>query len=951
MADLKSKVLEIQDRWLRLVKDPNYPQVAESIRTITDLLAELMYIEPGQFILEFLQNAEDALMEARKRGYFKIELYRDRVVVSNNGKPFDKKDLESLCAIASRKKPVHGYKGFIGIGWKSVYKISNHVEVCSAGICFEFNKEFWKKPEAQEILEKYGLKPEEVLWQVTPILIQPTEVSSYDETRFTIYLKEPSLYSEIVRTLDELSPSLFLFLDYVNKIIVNDYVNNRHKVIEWSVNAEDMFNDVKVRIINVRITEDGNTKWHNFLVFKKEFEVPEDVRKDDVTKKAKRDDVAKREVAIAFELDLSKEDLKPIEETKLWVMYSFLPLSEVRTGLKFLIQADFIIHPGRRYINVEAKWNHWLIQCLAELLKVAIDYVRKKFKKSYLMVFDYKPLHDEIWNKLIEPYIIKTINETLKDPIVFCYKGHEVKLSQVVKASEEVYELIRYGLLDEEDLKYIYGAEKHVLDPEFKLREIDEKNVSKLTIADLLCENLIRAMMSEDLEKAIAFLSKIYKLTYELAYKKGIQILPGKRFIVTSSGKLELASNVYVPKIPQHIIEISKKYPEIEAYLRSLDFVHEGMIKLVGEDILKWLGVKEVSLKEIAEKIVLKQISTRNPPPDREKLLIATFLVKQAGITIAEPIWVLTKDGGVEKSESVWSPEFFSEFEAVSGLLGIKLLDIGAYIKYDGDIEGWRRFFEKVVKGYEALYKCVYYYIGSQCYLNTYVGDLINRIKEVLESASIDDNIKLVRFLHRLWRSSLPVKWDKIRVKLVTDEDRFAYSDQLLLHDVYDPDEPWFKWKAIGFLIGPFVSPKYLEKREDVSYWKKFLVEVLNVKGNVSIEVVEKFAEWFVEKKLGEKEYRIISKGGECDLKVDVGGEIVCVEVKGRRKSIDELDDIELTENETVLAQKLRDKYWLVLVESIPNNPRIWILKDPAKLVTKIKISSDDIRRHGEVLE
>jgi len=74
-----------------------------------------------------------------------------------------------------------------------VYKVSNHVEVCSAGICFEFNEEFWKKPEAQEILKKYDLKPDEVLWQVTPILIEPTEALPKDETRFTIYLKDPSL--------------------------------------------------------------------------------------------------------------------------------------------------------------------------------------------------------------------------------------------------------------------------------------------------------------------------------------------------------------------------------------------------------------------------------------------------------------------------------------------------------------------------------------------------------------------------------------------------------------------------------------------------------------------------------------------------------------------------------------------------------------------------------------
>jgi hypothetical protein len=170
-ADLESKVREIQDRWLNFVKDPYYRMQAESLGNTTNLL-ELIYVEPGQFVLEFLQNAEDALLEAGRTGYFEVELYGDKVIISNNGKPLDEKDLESLCAIASWKKPALGYKGFIGIGWKSVYEVSNHVEVCSAGICFEFNEEFWKKPEAQEILKKYDLKPDKVLWQVTPILIR-----------------------------------------------------------------------------------------------------------------------------------------------------------------------------------------------------------------------------------------------------------------------------------------------------------------------------------------------------------------------------------------------------------------------------------------------------------------------------------------------------------------------------------------------------------------------------------------------------------------------------------------------------------------------------------------------------------------------------------------------------------------------------------------------------------
>lgn len=934
-------MLEIQERWLNFVKNPAYRLQAESLRTVSNLLTELMYIEPGQFILEFLQNAEDALMEAGKKGYFKVELYRDKVVISNNGKPFVEEDLESLCAIASRKKPALGYKGFIGIGWKSVYKVSNHVEVCSADTCFEFNEEFWKRPEAHEILKNYNLKPEEVLWQLTPIPTEPTETLPKDETRFTVYFKNSSLSNEIAKVLDELTPSIFLFLDHVNKILISDYVNNKHKRIEWSVEKEEEFDDVKVRVIRVHVLMDRSAPtWSDFLVFKKEFKVPENIRMDPVSIKAKRSDVIKREVAVAFELDPGTNDLKPIEETRFWLMYSFLPLTEVRTGLKFLIQADFIVHPGRRYINVEAKWNQWMMQCIAELLKTTINYLMKKYKKSYLMVFDYKPLGDEIWYKFIEPYIIKTIDEVLNDPVVLCYKGHEVRLSQVVKASGEVYELIKYGLLDEGDLRYIYGVEKHILDSELKLRKADEDKVSKLTLVDLLNENLLRAFMS----RSITLLSKVY----ELAYRIKIIIPPEKRFIVTSPGELKLASNVYIPKVPEHVIEIGKKFPEVNNYLKSLDIVHEEMMKLINEEILKWLGVKEVSLREIAEKIILEHIVARNPPPDREKLLAATLLVKQAEIVIVEPIWVLTKEGNIKTSNNVWNPELFIDSEDVAKILNAELLDIDAYKRYDGDVNGWAIFFAHVVRGY-ILYDCQYYYSSRLCTLRGYVWDLVNKIKEALEETSIDDNVKLVRLLYRLYWYSSEAQWGRVRVKLVTDEDSFAYSDQLLLHDVYSATEQWCKWKARGFSVGPFVSPKYIKNPDARPYWKIFFVEVLGVKDSVGNEVIERFAEWFVEGKLGEKGYRIINKGGECDFKVDVNGEIICVEIKGRRKSINELE-VDLTENEVKTAMELKDKYWLTVVESIPNNPRAWVLRNPVKLVTWIKFHGKDIKKYGELL-
>jgi hypothetical protein len=675
MKDLKNKILEIQSHWLKLVK--NSDLAISSFKTIFNFL-DFLCVDPTQFIFEFLQNAEDALMEINKKGYFKVKIYKDKIILSNNGKTFDEKDIESLCSFKSSKNFANGYKGFIGIGWKSVFKVSDCIEICSGKVSFKFSKEFWKSDEAKEILEKYNIKPEDVIWQLTPVICD----TKCDETCFFIHLKNPSLYNEIAKAIDELDPSLFIFLDYVNEIVINDFVRNKNKRIECNVVEENLINDVKVKNVRVCVDEDDNVELHDFLVFKKDFEVPKDIDVKVLKNFAN--------VALAFEIDSIKEELKPIGEKKFCGIYSFLPLVKWRTGLNFLIQGDFIVHPNRRYIDVKIKWNHWIMQCLSEVLKVAIDYVSKRFTKSYLSVFDYIPKNGKIWKKLIKPYIIKTINEKLRDPKVLCYKGHEIKLSQAVKICEDLEEIINE--LDEDYLKYIYNSEKHILHPKFKLREIDKKNVTTLTLIDLLDEKLINALAEKDLEKAIKFLNKLY----EVAYRKNLEIPLNRRFVITSFGRIRLAKNVYIPKIHQKILEICKKFPEIDEYIKSLEFLNEKMI--ANEEILKWIGIKEIDLKELVEKIVLKQIIAKNNAPDKEKLLFATYLVKQANIDFCEPIWVLTKDGRIESSSNVWNPEIFNE--NVAKLLGIKLLDIDAYVKCDNDVEGWKRFFRKIVKGF-----------------------------------------------------------------------------------------------------------------------------------------------------------------------------------------------------------------------------------------------------------
>ncbi|MCD6096127.1 MAG: hypothetical protein J7J99_06145, partial [Thermoprotei archaeon] len=80
-----SVIFSVQNEWLNNVKSI----AGQSTKRALHIFSQLMFIELGQFILEFLQNAEDARMElGKKGGFFRIKLYNDKIVIEHNGKPF-----------------------------------------------------------------------------------------------------------------------------------------------------------------------------------------------------------------------------------------------------------------------------------------------------------------------------------------------------------------------------------------------------------------------------------------------------------------------------------------------------------------------------------------------------------------------------------------------------------------------------------------------------------------------------------------------------------------------------------------------------------------------------------------------------------------------------------------------------------------------------------------------
>jgi hypothetical protein len=95
------------------------------------LISEVVFSRSSGFVLEFLQNAEDSGLDLRTSGCFEININSHRVKMVHNGRPFTEENVRAVCGIRSSKKPERGTLGYLGIGFKSVFKVSDSPEVYS----------------------------------------------------------------------------------------------------------------------------------------------------------------------------------------------------------------------------------------------------------------------------------------------------------------------------------------------------------------------------------------------------------------------------------------------------------------------------------------------------------------------------------------------------------------------------------------------------------------------------------------------------------------------------------------------------------------------------------------------------------------------------------------------------------------------------------------------------
>ena len=112
---------------------------ARNYQTVASLNAQIAQEYRGRCILELLQNAHDALANARPEDPRRISFIlntepRPALLVANSGLPFDHEDFKGICQLAQSPKDPNKSVGNKGLGFRSVLEVTGCPEVWSTAL-------------------------------------------------------------------------------------------------------------------------------------------------------------------------------------------------------------------------------------------------------------------------------------------------------------------------------------------------------------------------------------------------------------------------------------------------------------------------------------------------------------------------------------------------------------------------------------------------------------------------------------------------------------------------------------------------------------------------------------------------------------------------------------------------------------------------------------------------
>lgn len=410
-------------------------EAAEGLRHDLDsalrLLSEDLYSTRTHFILELIQNADDNTYAEGVDPHIRIVLANDALTVWNNEQGFRPGDVRALCSVGrSTKAKKAGFIGEKGIGFKSVFQVSNTPEIHSNGFHFRFDMS----------------DPEKHLGYIVPNWTAPDESIAAEGTTIILPAKEGETFSASI--LSELDARLLLFLRKLRQIDL------RTPDEEVSMRCVD---DDGLAALETRGQADGTPSMHQRFL-RVATAVAMDGAPDD-----KRPKVNESELILAFPIDDAGKALA----VPTCATFAFLP---IRTfGFRFCVQADFLLSSAREDIQTARPWNTALRDAIAAAFVASVEQfkARPALGRTFLQ---YLPREQEVTTPFFAPVVQQTLDALAQTACILCASGHWRKPAEVMTASD-----VFQRLVPPQAAWALYGKDYPAKD-----LEVDETTLKKL---------------------------------------------------------------------------------------------------------------------------------------------------------------------------------------------------------------------------------------------------------------------------------------------------------------------------------------------------------------------------------------------------------------------------------------------------------------------------------------
>jgi len=872
-----------------------------------------------RYVYELLQNAEDA-----KAKEFRIYISKKRIKIVHDGSVFTEDDVRNVCYAISKKDPNETI-GYLGVGFRSVFTVTDKPEIYSEKYMFRFDKE--------KCLREFG---DDSSFYFYPYRIERrTESIDLKKTTFILPFKSEEFFDKSIEQLEKLGTHSLLFFRNIKSISIHNEEDGSTQIcnITPMSDLKPLSNNENIKIGKYLLVE-GSTATR-FLVFRGTFKVPDDIREDEETKRAKRGGIENREISIAIQLD-EQDNLVPTKGH----ICSFFPIEERK--INFLVHADFIVQAGRVAL-LDNKWNRWIIEKAREVAESAYHYFQENPEESKWIeqspsIFEKREEISERYDDLFE----KPLFEATKNPTVVCIDGNKVPLDETIKITEETEELIKGGFIKCSDVKIISDKKQHLIRKDYPTggRSVEELSVDKIN-----SEEFIKAKINEG--RGVEFLTlfySIYKKTMERRYahyrqdqREGyIKSDLGRLLIIDRDENVKSQDDVWIEPDLKVFNELKSKGISVDEkqILLEYDLISKELWNQARDYLPK---VKKITEEMIVEKCILPKIKISFEAPSKEDLLSWTYLLKYYGHYPKEEIWVVDNKNQIRESSKVFLSDKYDPLYHWQELgLPDMIFLSEEYLKLDNDSEGWKKLFgETRMKGY--------HFSDYENYLkNTILPILKNegKIKELTR-------FEIIKYTQAIVECDLKPKEP---IFIVTKEGTIEKSDSdIYFSSQYSPEQNWESQCIISL---KFVSPDYISEGEDANKWREFF-ETVGVKGEAPDEMIAEFGKALVRKKFEIDGCKVEPYGGKGgDLKAIKDDEFLYIEVRSR--SSGDISDEYLDSEKAKFAQEQKKGYCLAKVINIPDSPYIYLLKNPAGcegITFEMNIPKSVIERYSEKID